>query len=229
MIRENNDLNNQIKDLDKSHKELLANLSHDLRTPLTSLIGYIELFEKDDKNKEEYLGILSRRSKTLKELIEKFYQYAIMSNYESGELENINIVDLTIEIILNYYDLFEQAGQDLEIKKDIEIFETVIDRKLFEILINNAMDNMLKYSKGSNKISILEKNNKFEIVFSNKTDLKDGNYDFLFERMKVIDSTRKNSTGLGLSILKSAADKLSCESSIIVKENTFYLKIKKRK
>lgn len=223
LIWEINVKNKEIIELDKDYRDLLANLSHDLRTPLTSIIGYLSLIDCQDDNKR-YLDISLTKAGQLKELIEKFYEYSLVSSREVDYgLRKINLVDIFNSVLINYYDIFNDENKSIAIEVDDGVGEVYASEKLLVMIFNNLLDNMYKYSLGNNKIEI-RKNQNIIIIFSNDTELEDGEYLSLLDRMRVIDNSRKSS-GLGLSIVKEALDKIKWDYEVRVKNKKFYFTI----
>lgn len=224
ILLEINDKDKEIIELDNDYRELLANLSHDLRTPLTSIIGYLSLIDEEDEDNNRYLNISLVKANQLKDLIEKFYEYSLIASGSYGsEYEKLRINEVLNASLINYYDVFNEAGKStaVEILEEDEIVYS--SRKLLSIVFNNLLDNMYKYSFGNNEVKI-ERADTLKIIFSNDTDLEDGNYLYLLDRMRVLDNSRK-STGLGLSIVKEALDKLKYDYEIIVKDNRYIFTI----
>lgn len=224
ILYEVNDKNKEIIQLDSDYRDLLANLSHDLRTPLTSIIGYLSLIDEEDKDNKRYLNISLVKANQLKDLIEKFYEYSLISSgaYENN-FEKLKLNEVLNKSLINYFDIFNEAGKSiavLTLEEDEIIYSS---RKLLEIIFNNLLDNMYKYSLGNNEVRV-ENSNGLNIIFSNDTDLEDGDYSYLLDRMKVIDKSRK-STGLGLSIVREALDKLKWNYEIIVRDGRYIFKI----
>ena len=229
LIEKNNDLKLERNEILSKYRELMANLSHDLRTPLTAVLGYLSLIENEEdlEKIKKYVSVSENKAIYLNELIEKFYELSLVLNIE-GEVEKnyINLKELVYSIAFEYYDTFIDRDESLDvlsIDEDIEVFTS---SKMLSTIIHNILDNMVKYSKGENKVEIV-KDNEIKIIFSNKVEnITDGDYNFLFERSKVLDESRKSSTGIGLSIVDASLDKLNYSRNIYVKDNRFYIEIK---
>lgn len=213
--------NERINELKENYGKLLSNLSHDLRTPLTSIIGYLNLIELENEEQKKLLERAIAKSYFLNDLVEKFYQLSLIKEENALDFDNFNLVELIYEISFNYFDKFQANGQDMKLLLPEKLMVTS-NKNSFEAVITNILDNMYKYSLGNNKIE-LKKNGKMKLIFSNNIDAEDGDYNFLFQRSKVLDPSRKNSTGLGLSIVKAHLDKLFLKANIFVKDKKFYL------
>lgn len=229
LIEKNNDLKLERNEILSKYRELMANLSHDLRTPLTAVLGYLSLIEKEEdlEKIKRYVDISENKAKYLNELIEKFYELSLILNIE-GEVEKnyIDLKELIYSITFEYYDTFLDRGESLEVLSPDENIEIFTSSKMLSTIIHNILDNMIKYSKGNNKIEII-KDSDIRIIFSNDIENTiDGDYNFLFERSTVLDKSRKSSTGIGLSIVDASLDKLNYNRNIYIKENRFYLEIK---
>lgn len=224
ILFEMNEKNKEIVQLDSNYRDLLANLSHDLRTPLTSIIGYLSLIDEENEDNKRYLDISLVKANQLKDLIEKFYEYSLVSSGAySSDFEKLRLNEVLNESLINYYDIFSEANKSIAVDVSDEDEIIYSSRKLLDIIFNNLLDNMYKYSLGNNEVKI-ENSHGLNIIFSNDTDLEDGEYSYLLDRMKVIDKSRK-STGLGLSIVKEALDKLRWNYEIFVKDGRYIFKI----
>lgn len=215
--------NERIDELKENYGKLLSNLSHDLRTPLTSIIGYLNLLDIKDEEQKKILDIAVDKAYFLNNLVEKFYQLSLINEKNSLDFENFDLVQLIYQTSFNYFDKFKKIDQEIEIKLP-QKYIISSNKNSFESILTNILDNMYKYSRGNNKIE-LEDSHKMKLIFSNDIDYKAGQLNYLFERSKVLDPSRKNATGLGLSIVKAHLDKLFLKANIFVKDKKFYLTI----
>ena len=199
---------------EKMKSELITNVSHDLKTPLTSIINYIDLLDKDnisEENHKKYLGILKERSFRLKNLIEDLFE---ASKAASGTLE------LNMEK-LDPIALIRQTLGELQDKiqiADLKIIKRIPERKLLMYadgkktfrVFQNLISNIIKYSlKGSRVyIEVFEDYEEIVIIFKNISEYQiKFNEDELLERFKRGDSARTTEgSGLGLSIVKSLVE-----------------------
>lgn len=222
LLMKNKDQRVQLRNLDDFHKENLADMSHDLRTPLTSILGYIKLLEKENLNEKErsYLDIIKNKSLYLKNMIDMFYEASLAEMGSHLNMEIIDVIPIINECVLAYYDDFEKKFDSTEVDLDGKL-EIEVDENIFRQVVSNILSNMLKYSLGQNKI----KYSDGKLYFKNLTDLEDGNYDKLFEKSFVLDSSRQNSSGLGLYIVKTRLDSMNICSKIYVQEKIFTIEI----
>lgn len=205
------------KKVEHNEEELrrsIANLSHDLRTPLTSIMGYIQLIKNDElseKDKEKYLDIVDRRTETLQNLITSFYE---LSRVESSEykfdLKSINLSNLLCESIALYYDEFVKNN----IEPKIEVFENsaqiISDEKAVMRIFSNLINNIIKYGEGNVTIKLQEEENYLVTEFKNYApNLNEEQAEHIFERFFTADLTRSDkNTGLGLSITRALVEQL---------------------
>lgn len=194
--------------------ELITNVSHDLRTPLTSIISYAELLKKEDVSEEDrnaYLEIIDRKSKRLKLLIDDLFEVSKMA---SGNMElhkdKVDLVQLLQQSLAEYDDKMKESSLLFRFNtQEKPIYATVDGQKLWRVF-DNLIGNIIKYSLENSRvyINIDEKDGQATISFKNvsKYELSD-NIDELFERFKRGDVSRHTEgSGLGLAIAKSIID-----------------------
>jgi len=197
-------------------KQGIANMSHDLRTPLTSIIGYLKLLQNGEIDKEEALAILKNKANKLNILINDFFELASVES-EDYELDmtRINLTNIVHDEILSLYEAFESKGFEPKISiLDNPIFITA-DKDSLERIIDNLLSNTLKYADKDIEINLEESNNKAILRISNIcTSINNENVVHIFDRFYMADQVRKGQgVGLGLSIAKSLMEKM--EGSII--------------
>jgi len=194
--------------------ELITNVSHDLRTPLTSIITYTELLKKPGLSSEErdaYIEIIDRKSKRLKVLIDDLFEVSKMA---SGNIElekkKVDLVQLLQQALAEHNETIQKSSLQFRIKNpDTPIYAIVDGQKLWRVF-DNLITNILKYSMENTRvyISINREENKAVIVFKNVTKYElSEEIDELFERFKRGDKSRHTEgSGLGLAIAKSIVD-----------------------
>lgn len=200
------------KIIEKGKNELITSVSHDLRTPLTSIIGYIDLLKKNgfhDKEKfDNYLEVIDERTKMLNKLINELFEYTKLNSHDIKlNYSEVEIVSLIEQIVGEYIPIFNKEG--LEIEKDIiykDIFINIDIEKIVRAL-ENILTNAKKYSLKNSKvlIKVFEENNYVVISISNKSEnISIYDLENIFERFYKVDKSREDldSTGLGLSIVK---------------------------
>ena len=194
----------------KMKTELISNVSHDLKTPLTSIISYIDLLKNEDLSKEqqdEYIDILDRNTKRLKTLIEDLFE---VSKVNSGNIQ-LNPIDLDIhallqQVLFEYQEQFEQ--HHLNLKNDFENKKIIchLDSEKTYRVLENLCQNICKYALEHTRVylQIIETNQQVILVFKNISAHEISNPDDLTERFVQGDTSRKSEgSGLGLAICKS--------------------------
>ena len=187
-------------------KEAVTNISHDLRTPLTTICGYLDLLEQEEKSETvmRYLSQIENRTEALKQLTEELFRYSvILSTQDDMEMEMVCVNDVLEESIAGFYGSLTKK----QIIPAICITEKRIERKLNKAalsrIFNNILNNALKYSDDDLEINLLEDG---EIIFSNSaSSLNEVQIGKLFDRFFTVEAAR-NSNGLGLSIAKSLVE-----------------------
>lgn len=189
-------------------KSAVANISHDLRTPLTAISSYLNLLDKAEKSEtvERYLEIIKDRTECLKQLTEELFQYSVITSPNMDTATEIVAVNAVLEeSILNFY----AALQADNITPDIQITEKrivrTLNRALLSRVFSNLLSNAVKYSDGDLSIVL---NDAGEIFFSNNArGLSKVQVERLFDRFYTVESARK-STGLGLSIARTLVEQM---------------------
>ncbi|NFR10866.1 sensor histidine kinase [Clostridium botulinum] len=199
---------------EKMKGELITNVSHDLKTPLTSIINYIDLLDKEnisEEDKKRYLEILKERSLRLKVLIEDLFE---ASKASSGtlelDMENLDPVALIRQTIGEFENEIEKSN--LQFIKNIPEGKLSIyadGKKTFRVF-QNLISNILKYSMKNSRvyIEVCEEDDYISIVFKNISEYQvDFTEEEILERFKRGDSSRTTEgSGLGLSIAKSLVE-----------------------
>ena len=188
---------------DRELKNAVTNISHDLRTPLTAIGGYLELLEREDTSPQvrEYLDIISERTRLMKQLTEELFRYSvILSSEKDVELSDVHINRVLAESITGYYAALTARG----IEPEVEICEVKIVRRANEELLSrvfsNLISNALKYSTGDLTVRLAPDGTiSFE---NNAPDLTAVEAEQLFDRFYTVE-TAHNSTGLGLAISRT--------------------------
>lgn len=208
-------------------KNAVANISHDLRTPLTAIFGYLELLQKEQKSQdaERYIDIIKNRTETLKQLAEDLFRYSVITSpdYESPK-ERLSINSVLEECIAFQYNAFRQAEITPEIQMPESAVFCTVNRTALNRIFSNLIENAIKYSDGDLYIKL---NDKGEISISNSAaKLSTTEVNKLFDRFYTVESASK-STGLGLSIVKILVEQSRGTIDAEYKDNrlTIYLRL----
>ncbi len=213
--------------------ELITNVSHDLRTPLTSIMTYTALLKSQDLTSDEqhaYVEIIDRKSKRLQTLIDDLFEVSKMA---SGNVElhkdTIDINQLLHQALAEYDEAIKDSTLQFRIQTiQKPIFATVDGQKLWRVF-DNLIENILKYSLEQTRvyISVQEINEQVKLTFKNvsKYELNE-QADELFERFKRGDASRQtDGSGLGLAIAKSIIDLHRGELNIEIDGDLFKVTI----
>lgn len=195
---------------EKALRAQIENISHDLRTPLTAIIGYLELLDTDKLSAEDVAAVerVSKKAKNLQGLIGNFYD---LSRLEMNDyhlcMEKLDIVHFAKEASLLFYQELEKRKISVRFDAPENPLYLLADTGAMERIFNNMLQNALRYAESSLYIGVLEKKDKIYIVFENDTStLKPEDVSHLFERFYVQEKSRTSqSTGLGLTISKLLA------------------------
>ncbi len=194
--------------------ELISNVSHDLRTPLTSILNYTDFLknkELTEAEREQYVDIIDKKSKRLKVLIDDLFEVSKMASGDLElHLEPSDIVQLLKQALGEYDEKIKESSLTFNVTSSQAQLYAIVDGHKMWRVFENIISNILKYSLENTRvyISTVEKGSDIIITFKNisKYDLKD-NIDELFERFKRGDKSRHTEgSGLGLAIAKSIVD-----------------------
>lgn len=206
-------------------KHAVTNISHDLRTPLTALCGYLELLEQEEKSESvnRYIEIMKDRVDILTQLSEELFRYSvIISTKDNITKEQVIINTVLEESIAAFYTVLTERN----IVPDIQISEIkvmrMLDRSALSRVFSNLISNVIKYSDGDLKIVLSENG---EIAFSNMASgLDEIQVGRLFDRFYTVEAARK-STGLGLTISKTLVEQMKGTISAIYENNRLSIHI----
>lgn len=185
----------------------ITNMSHDLRTPLTAICGYLELLKREEMSKtaREYLLIVENRAAALKELMEELFRYSVIAAEDSGREEEISLNAALEECIAGYYGALKEKGIEPRIQMPEEPVKRILDGRALARVLSNIVSNAAKYSDGDLAVTLYENG---EIVFKNHASGLDGlQAEHLSERFYTVRSGRE-ATGLGLSIAKTLTEEM---------------------
>lgn len=187
-------------------KKIITNISHDMRTPLTAIKGYIDLLKEAniEEKQQEYLSIIERKTGDLVLLTEQLFEFSkIMDTEIKIEKENCCINGMLEDALTNYYTIFKEKNIIPDINLCEEKVYRIVDKNAINRVLDNILSNISKYSSGDLKV-ILEKNGK--IIFSNKAETLDATtVQKIFNRYFTVENAKK-STGIGLAIAKQLVE-----------------------
>ncbi|MGL5480202.1 MAG: sensor histidine kinase [Clostridium sp.] len=225
MIRKNQKNNLDIRKKDRALKRTIANLSHDFRTPLTSIIGYLQLIDRSNMNEKQltYMNIISNKSNELRNLADMFFQLSIVELDEMRvNLKRENIGNLLTNIIIDNVDLIENNGFLLEVDIDKKPSYVYIDDSLLNRVLQNLLTNSIKYGVDKLKISLINEGEFIKIIFKNNIQNFNIDINSLFDEFYSIGNS---GTGLGLSISKSLVEKMGGKIKALKEEDSLIIEI----
>ncbi|WP_287715425.1 sensor histidine kinase [Blautia sp.] len=193
---------------DRELKEAVTNISHDLRTPLTAICGYMELLEQEEATEKVrvYLAVIQERIDTMKQLTEELFRYSlVVSANQYEERESVDLNRAVEDSIAAYYGALKEAGITPRILIPKEKITRQLNKAALSRILANVIGNAVKYSDGDLEITLLENGH---IVFRNHAKEMDQVLaERLFDRFYTIE-TGKNATGLGLSIARALTEQM---------------------
>ena len=207
-----------------------TNLSHDIRTPLTSLDGYFQLMEACENVEEQrrYLNIIHERIHSLNEMLEELFMFTKLKN-ESYRLELTSccINRILKETVFSYYDDWVRR----EIQPDIQITEEQLyidgNKQGLSRIIQNVIKNGLDHGEKKIRIVLKREQNQAVLRISNQVTASEQiDIEHVFDRFYKADAARsKTSTGLGLSIAREFVRRMNGEIGAKIEENEFIVEM----
>lgn len=210
--------------------ETYTGLSHDIRTPLTSLDGYLQLLESSDnpEDQKRYLAIIRERIQSLKDILEELFTYTKLKNdsYQL-ELSECCLNKILKNTVFSYYEDWKKNGIEPEIEiTDIPLYVNGSQQGLRRIM-QNILKNAVDHGKKQIRISLQQlESNAVLRVYNQIDDGEEIDVSQVFDRFYKQDKARSHtSTGLGLSIAKEFVDRMNGEITAAVEENMFCITI----
>ncbi len=189
-------------------KNAITNISHDIRTPLTAICGYLDMLKKtdDSKKREHYIEIMTERANMMKHLTEELFCYSlIMSEDAETETENVYVNQLLAESISGFYPALKEKNIEPSITiTDVRV-ERTLNKQALSRVFSNILGNAVKYSDGDLEIVMTDTG---IITFTNTakklSPIETGQ---LFDRFYTVENAH-HSTGLGLSIARTLVERM---------------------
>ncbi len=210
---------------DKELKDAVTNISHDLRTPLTAICGYLDLLEREEMSVRvrQYLEQIENRTEVMKTLTEELFRYSVVAAAREFELERLCVNDVLEESLATFYGAVSQRGITPEITITELKIERITDRSALTRVFGNIITNALKYSSGDLFVKMTE---DCVITFANSSDnLERVSAERLFDRFYTVE-TGSNSTGLGLSIAKLLVEQMNGSISAEIRDSKLFITVK---
>ena len=205
------------REIEKSKNDMIIGISHDLRTPLTAIKGYLQLVKdkqyQSTKELETYINVAFSRIVMLEDLIENLFEYTRLQGKEIKlEYQRLCLNDIVQQVFLDYGPLFDKENLNLQICIPKEKYFVEIDPEKYVRVLENLLGNALKYSlkPGNVSVSLNSENEGVRMTIKNKTQVIDAeSLTHLFDRFYRIEKSRSKETGgvgLGLAIAKSIVE-----------------------
>ena len=215
---------------DRRLKETLTSVSHDIRTPLTSLKGYFELLmsEEDTDKKLQYAGVMNERMDNLSDLLDELFTYTKLQNQDYKlELEECDMTKLVLDTIFSFYESFKQAKIEPKLDIDEKKHMVMANDVAMKRVISNIVKNAVVHGVGQLEISYGVDEEKLYFICKNKVAHPE-NIDVtqIFDRFYKADKARsEKSTGLGLAIAKEFTEKMGGSIKAELEGDVFAVKL----
>ena len=216
----------RVQENERHFRELIANVSHDMRTPLTAVKGYLQMLERvpyDPDDRESY-DMAVKHVNVMQQRVEQFFEYSYyVSRDDAPELSPINLTNEIVESILEFFPLYEERGRKIVFDREKPAIISA-DKSMLRRILQNLLNNSLRHSVGDTFVSIRDDN---ALVVGNKVrDPAEIDVTKLFNRFYTADKARTTSTGLGLSIVRLLADKMNAEVSADMRGSFLEISVK---
>ena len=204
-----------VRQTEETNRQLMTSLSHDVRTPLTTLIGYLDAAHKGlviGKDRDAYIETARRKAHDLKEYIDVLFDwFKLNSNEFALEIHPVEVSELTRNILIDWIPIFEDKQVDYDIDIPEQPVRVRLDMDSYMRIVNNLIQNVIAHSHADKiKIALSKQGNHMELLLADngvgieKEDLK-----HIFERLYKCDKGRsEKGSGLGLSIVHQLVEKM---------------------
>lgn len=219
----------RIKRLTMKFRESITNIAHDLRTPLTTASGYVQMLQTSviEEERQEYLSIILERQNMVKILLEQLFEYV---RIESGEITyehvSIDAKKVLIDTLAMYYDDFNKKGEEPAVHLLEKSCIILGDEQGVKRIFSNILFNAIIHGKGGYCFQIQEEDS-YIFTFSNiSAPITREDLDKIFDRFYTKDQSRnKKSTGLGLAIAKEITMQLNGEIEAFYNNGKFFISV----
>lgn len=206
---------------EETNKQLMTSLSHDVRTPLTTLIGYLDAVHKEavtGNDREEYIKTARRKAHDLKEYIDVLFDwFKLNSNEFALEMSTVEIAELTRNILIDWIPVLEDKQIDYMIDIPEQPFWVQLDPDAYMRILNNLMQNAIAHSHaGKIEIILSKQENIIQIrLVDNGIGMEKEDVKHIFERLYKCDKGRsEKGSGLGLSIVHQLIEKMNAQITV---------------
>ncbi len=215
---------------EREFRKQIENISHDLRTPLTVILGYLKLFRKsctermeDDRELADTLETVEKKAEAMKELVSQFYDYSRLNagDYEL-ELTDVDISRTLRESLAGNCEILIGAGLRAEAEIPEHPVRIMGNEAAYERIFQNLFQNAARYAASEFRVKLEEDGEKIFIHFINDTEtLSEQDLPHLFERFYMEDASRScGGTGLGLTVARALAEEMGAQLSVELRKRT---------
>lgn len=194
---------------DTELKNAVTNISHDLRTPLTAICGYLDMLDHEEQteNSQRYLRIIHGRTEIMKQLTEELFRYSVFTTVSNGTSNEPVILNSMLEDSLSaFYTALKQSRITPSVSLPDQKVQRLLNRNALSRIFSNIIGNAVKYSDGDLEITLSEEG---EVCFSNHADkLDEIQVGRLFDRFYTVETASSDATGLGLSIARALTEQM---------------------
>ena len=202
-----------VRQTEETNRQLMTSLSHDVRTPLTTLIGYLDAAHKGlVTGKDHYIETARRKAHDLKEYIDVLFDwFKLNSNEFALEIQSVEAAELTRNILIDWIPIFEDKQVDYDIDIPEQPVRVRLDMDSYMRIINNLIQNVIAHSHADKiKIALSKQGNHMELLLAdNGVGIEKDDLKHIFERLYKCDKGRsEKGSGLGLSIVHQLVEKM---------------------
>lgn len=222
-----------VRQTEETNRQLMTSLSHDVRTPLTTLIGYLDAAHKGlvtGKDRDDYIETARRKAHDLKEYIDVLFDwFKLNSNEFDLEIHPVEAAELTRNILIDWIPIFEDKQVDYNIDIPEQPVRVRLDTDGYMRIINNLIQNVISHSHANKiEIALSKQGNSMKLLLAdNGVGIEKEDLRHIFERLYKCDKGRaEKGSGLGLSIVHQLVEKMSGSitvESLAGKGTEFYL------
>ena len=201
------------RNMEDELRQAIANMGHDLRTPLTSVLGYLQLLKKEVTTGEglQYMEVAERRAKTLETMINGFFELSMIETPQYPlAIETVDFTAVLAQHLAERYERFRSGGITPEVDIPAEAVKVFADFNALNRIIANLLGNVLQHANGRVSIRLHKDGKTATLEISNSAEnLSSEDVDKLFDRFYTADKVRNGaSSGLGLPIVKALVEKM---------------------
>ena len=210
---------------DRELTDAIANVSHDLRTPVTAVSGYLDLLEAQDLSDDarRYAGCIRNRTEKMRQLTDELFDYSLLCSVKDAEYKDADVREILQESLLSFYFDFEKRNITPVVTIPDKAVVRRVDVSALSRVFDNIIGNAVKYSDGDFKVDMTD---DCRIIFSNKaSDLTHVDVGRLFDRFFTLSAARPSS-GLGLSAAKTLTENTGGEISAEYKDGSLFIILK---